>query len=72
MTIWYKGKVLSKWKLAKSSIHLSLFGYFVFAFTLDICFYFENTRAESKYQTVKCRSRKTRLVSWLNGSQQVE
>ena len=28
-----------------SQVYLSLFGFFVFAFTLDICFYFENIRA---------------------------
>ena len=29
-----------------SQVYLSLFGFPVFAFTLDICFYFENTRAK--------------------------
>ena len=27
-----------------SQVYLSLFGFSVFAFTLDICFYFKNTR----------------------------
>ena len=39
-----------------SQVYLSLFSFSVFAFTLDICFYLKNT-----YQTVKCRSRKTRV-----------
>ena len=38
------------WKLnhppASSQVYLSLFGFSVFAFTLDICFYFENIRAK--------------------------
>ena len=29
-----------------SQVYLSLFGFSVFAFTLDICFYFENIRAK--------------------------
>ena len=33
-----------------SQVYLSLFGFFVFAFTLDICFYFKNTRAKEHWR----------------------
>ena len=62
-----KENIRSKYSIARllvlpSQVYLSLFGFCVFAFTLDICFYLK----KSKYQTVKCRSRKTRLVPWLS------
>ena len=33
-----------------SQVYLSLFGFSVFAFTLDICFYFKNTRAKEHWR----------------------
>ena len=50
----YESLIVSK-TADSSQVYLSLFGFSVFAFTLDICFYFKNTKAEEHWRLKRFR-----------------